>query len=92
VLARWSRDGKELYFVAPDGKLMAAPVDGRGAEFRAGAAVPLFTPAFAESAAVSPFTLQYDVARDGRFLINIALDTVSASPITLIMNWQGRAR
>ena len=92
VLARWSRDGNELYFVAPDGKLMAVPVDGRGAEFRAGAPVPLFSPAFTESAAVSPFTLQYDVARDGRFLINMTLDKVSATPITVILNWQDRAR
>ncbi len=58
VQARSSRDGNELHFVALDGRLMAAPVDGRGAEFRAGAPVPLFTPAFTESVAVSPFTHQ----------------------------------
>jgi Tol biopolymer transport system component len=92
VLARWSHDGNELYFVAPDGILMAAPVDGRGAEFRAGAPVPLFTPAFTESVAVSPFTPQYDVSRDGRFLINLTLDRASATPITLVLNWPGRAR
>jgi hypothetical protein len=30
---------------------------------------------------------QYDVASDGRFLINTVLDS-AAAPITLLMNWQ----
>jgi len=32
---RWSADGKELYFIAPDGKLMAAPITST-ATFAAG--------------------------------------------------------
>ena len=92
VQARWSRDGKELYFVAPDGKLMAVPVDGSGPAFRAGPPVALFTPRFVESASVNPFTAQYDVARDGRFLINMSLDNMSEAPITLILNWKSGAR
>jgi hypothetical protein len=31
---------------------------------------------------------QYDVAPDGRFLINVTDDEVSAPPITVILNWQ----
>ncbi len=27
---RWRRDGKELFYIAPDGKLMAAPIQGAG--------------------------------------------------------------
>ena len=34
---------------------------------------------------------QYDVAPDGRFLINTVLDEVPA-PITLLMNWNPVAR
>jgi hypothetical protein len=30
---------------------------------------------------------QYDVTRDGRFLINAVVDE-AASPITLLMNWR----
>ena len=30
---------------------------------------------------------QYDVAADGRFLINTELDDDAATPITLIQNW-----
>jgi hypothetical protein len=30
---------------------------------------------------------QYDVAPDGRFLINMELDDAAATPTTLIQNW-----
>jgi hypothetical protein len=32
--------------------------------------------------------VQYDVARDGRFLINMAIDDAATSPITLLLNWK----
>ena len=35
---------------------------------------------------------QYDVTRDGRFLINTVLDDATATPITLIQNWAGGRR
>ena len=34
---------------------------------------------------------QYDVAPDGRFLINTVLDS-AAAPITLILNWNPAAK
>ena len=34
---------------------------------------------------------QYDVSRDGRFLINTVLDDV-ATPITLLQNWKPPAK
>jgi hypothetical protein len=30
---------------------------------------------------------QYDVAPDGRFLINVTTDEAVASPITVVLNW-----
>src|SRR5262249_55575050 len=38
---RWRADGKELYFIAPDGKLMAASI-AEGATFTAEAPIALF--------------------------------------------------
>ena len=35
---RWRRDGKELFYIAPDGKLMAAPIQSAGTD--AGGQVP----------------------------------------------------
>ncbi len=39
-------------------------------------------------AALVGFRQQYDVAPDGRFLINVTPE--SAAPITLILNWRGK--
>jgi Tol biopolymer transport system component len=87
VHPRWSRDGSELFYIAPDGKLMAVKVSTAGSAFQTSAAVALFAPRLAESAAINPFNAQYDVAPDGRFLINVAVDDLASSPITLILNW-----
>jgi Tol biopolymer transport system component len=89
VHARWSRDGRELFYIAADGKLMAVQVGATGAMFRAAPPVALFTPRFVESAAANPFNPHYDVAADGRFLINVAVDDLASAPITLILNWRG---
>src|SRR5712692_1489429 len=37
----WRRDGKELFYLAGDGKLMAVPIEG-GPTFSPGVPVPLF--------------------------------------------------
>jgi serine/threonine protein kinase/Tol biopolymer transport system component len=83
---RWRADGKELYFIASDGKLMAVPVSSSGSAFEARAAVPLFQVRIV-SASASAHKPQYAVARDGRFLINQPVKEATATPITLLMNW-----
>jgi eukaryotic-like serine/threonine-protein kinase len=83
---RWGSGGKELDYIAPDGILMAAPIAIEDAAIEPGRPVALFhTRIFGggTDVAVGP---QYDVSRDGRFLINTVLEDV-ASPITLIQNW-----
>ena len=86
---RWRADGKELYFVALDGKMMAAPITDQGSTLSVGNAVPLFqaTPA----AGIGFNRQEYVVTRDGRFLINQPAETSSASPITLILNWKPKS-
>jgi Tol biopolymer transport system component len=83
---RWRADGKELYFIAPDGKMMAASIIDEGSSLSLGTALPLFqaTPA----AGTGTNRQEYVVTRDGRFLINQPVETSSASPITLILNWK----
>jgi hypothetical protein len=34
--------------------------------------------------------IQFDVSREGKFLINSLLEDVGASPITLLQNWKGK--
>jgi serine/threonine protein kinase len=85
---RWRADGKELYYLAPDNKLIAVSVMVLGAAFTPGTPETLFQTRIA-SAVQRP---QYDVARDGRFLINTELNDASAEPIHLLLNWRPPAR
>jgi Tol biopolymer transport system component len=85
VQPRWSADGKELYYVAPDGKLMAVSVAVRGATLERGRPISLFSTRIMRGEA--PFKAQYAVSRDGRFLIHEVAQS-SLSPITLILNWK----
>jgi eukaryotic-like serine/threonine-protein kinase len=78
----WSRDGKELYFIALDGKLMAVQVaTGPGGAFQGGAPKALFDPHIAGDR-----TDTFDVAKDGRFLIPVVAGQ-SGGPITVVVNW-----
>jgi Tol biopolymer transport system component len=89
---RWHPDGNELYFVAPDGTLMAAPVTTRN---QAGASsLDVGTPA-----ALFPTRIlagnrtgfaQYAVSRDGRFLIFQPAESTT-SPLMLLLNWRSPA-
>ena len=88
VYPRWSRDGKELYFIAPDAKLMVASIQRTSLPIEAGVPAPLFqTQRLGGGVNVIAHGHQYDVARDGRFLINVDAEPY-APPITLLLNWQ----
>ena len=84
---RWQRDGKELYYLAPDSKLMAAPVRSVSTAFEAGAPAPLFQTRIVFSGNFT-FRHNYAVAADGRFLINVPVEEATTSPITVILNWK----
>jgi Tol biopolymer transport system component len=79
---RWSKDGKEMFFFAPDNRLMAAAVKTEGS-FEIGAIHPLF------QSRQMGMSFRYDVAKDGqRFLVNAGLKE-ELSPITMVTNWVG---
>jgi eukaryotic-like serine/threonine-protein kinase len=83
---RWSGNGKELFFLSPDYKLMAVPVT-IGANFDAGPPTMLFqaTP----RQAFSLFDLfSYGVSRDGkRFLVIAQARETQTAPLSVILNW-----
>jgi Tol biopolymer transport system component len=85
--ARWARDGKELFYLSSDGTLMAAPITVKGSAIDYFAGVPLFHTRIVGGGTDVNLGIQFDVSRDGRFLINTLLDEVGASPITLLQNW-----
>ena len=93
VQPQWRPDGKELFYVAPDARLMAVPI-AVGADrqtLEAGAPAPLFPTRLASGANISVGAAlskpQYAVAPDGRFLMNVSVDGPSDSPITVVVNW-----
>ncbi len=91
IYPAWRRDGKELYYLDPGGNLMAVPITVAGGVLEAGAPSLLFhTRIFGGGVDVQQGR-NYDVASDGRFLINTLADDALA-PITLIQNWNPEAK
>jgi len=73
--ARWRRDGREIFYLASDGTLMATAVDGSGAQFETGLVEALFRTPF-----LYPPYRAYEVSPDGqRFLINTLVVTPGSS-------------
>ena len=90
---RWRPDGTALYYIAPDSRLMAAPIASSGTVLQPGLPTALFQPRIAFGGTVVVGTRQqYDVAPDGRFLINVNADESTAAPITVITNWNPEAK
>jgi dipeptidyl aminopeptidase/acylaminoacyl peptidase len=85
---RWCRDGKELFYIALDGRLMAVPIQlTSGVQSVAGTPVPLFITHIG-GAIQRTDRQQYIVSPDCRqFLMNTVVEE-SAPPITLILNWK----
>ncbi len=83
---RWSDDGTEIFYIAPDAKLTAVSVALDGASPVVKPPVPLFQTHLATGTNVLGNKPQYAVARDGRFLLNTAVESPSA-PIAVAVNW-----
>jgi len=66
---------------------MAASITVTGNKLIPGAPQMLFRTHISQGGRDVQQGRQYDVAADGRFLINTDLEVDSATPITLIQNW-----
>ncbi len=86
VQTRWRADGKELYFVSPESKLMAVSISVANGSVTPGSPITLFPVRLATGLGTNK--QQYVVSRDGKFLINESLESASPTPITLILNWK----
>jgi Tol biopolymer transport system component len=88
---RWRGDGKELFYVAADGKIMAVPVK-EGANFNPGAPAALFQANPKEPVATSE-QVMYDVTQDGqRFLINTYVKNGEIQPMFVVLNWDAESK
>jgi dipeptidyl aminopeptidase/acylaminoacyl peptidase len=81
---RWRRDGRELYYLAPDRTMMAVAVQP-GAPLQFQRPKPLF---HSSAASMNVFRSLYAVSAAGdRFLVDSAESNGKEEPITLLMNW-----
>jgi Tol biopolymer transport system component len=85
---RWSTDGKHIFYISDDSKLMNVDVAVSGDELIASVPRPLFS----VTLAATPGT-QYDVSRDGkRFLLNVTGESPGNPPMTIVQNWTSKLR
>ena len=83
---RWRPDGRELFYVAPDGKLMAVAIDvADGKTLKPGAPTALFVTRIS-STRTAGSRHEYVISNDGqRFLMNTFVEQKDV-PITLVLN------
>jgi Tol biopolymer transport system component len=62
----WSRDGKELFFIAPDRQMMAVSIHNGSGSLQIGTPKALF-----DSKLAQLLSAGFDVDKDGRFLIPV---------------------
>jgi Tol biopolymer transport system component len=81
----WRHDGRELFFIAGDGQVMATSVKTGEAEFQFETPKPLFKP---RMLGWTTNFHEFDVSPDGqRFLIGTRIGEPTAPPPTVILNW-----
>jgi Tol biopolymer transport system component len=80
---RWRGDGRELFFLQPDGTMMAARIDSAKG-FDAAVPQPLFQTGITSTQNNHP----YLVTKDGqRFLVPV-IDPSVSSQMTVVLNWR----
>ena len=93
--ARFRPDGKEIYFISPEAKFMAASFDVRGGLPQISIPAPLFAVSRVqmEDAYVGTRARNWDVFPDGnRFLFSLPVSETDPSLLTVVLNWAGPAK
>ena len=92
ALARWSADGRELYYRTDEG-VMAVEIDGRGDNFEVGTPFKLFEGPFlggTAGVAIGGFVFpDYTVSADGQSFVMFEgrAETSRATSVRLVTNW-----
>jgi len=85
-LARWRRDGKEIYYVSRQGEVMAAEVAVRSGTLEVGKVQKLF------GGLDTTRAYPYVPTADGQKFIVASALSASAQPLTLVQNWMALLR
>jgi serine/threonine protein kinase len=81
----WAHNGKELFYVSNDKKMMAVDVKGEGTTFQRGTPRPLFDrriPSF--NTPLAQFAVSSD---DSKFIVANPVAENESVPITVVVNW-----
>jgi len=81
---RWRRDGKEIFYISPDGALMVVGVNTKS-RFEAGSPSKLFDVPIRLYLPENPDP--YDVAPDGQRFLVMARDEAFSASITVTVDW-----
>jgi Tol biopolymer transport system component len=82
---RWSRDGRELFYISADQKMMSVRMDLANGRIQAGIPQELFP---VRVTGLTDTRTHYAVTQDSRrFLVNTRNERSAVSPITVVLNW-----
>jgi Tol biopolymer transport system component len=86
IFPRWRGDGRELFFVSGDNRLMSAAIRFEPA-FQAAEPAALFR--LRSPIGILPTEISgFDVARDGQRFVVVVMDSANSPPLTVVVNWQ----
>jgi serine/threonine protein kinase/Tol biopolymer transport system component len=85
VTPRWRRDGKELFYLAPDRKIMSVDVGTNGTALDHTPPKALFETTV--DAVNTVATNRYDVSADGQRFLVAPVDEARSERITIVVNW-----
>jgi Tol biopolymer transport system component/predicted Ser/Thr protein kinase len=87
TVPRWSRDGKELFFISLDRQLVRVPVSASGNSFQPGTPAVLF-----RTNAMSSNGFSWQITPDGQRFVIVGLDQQDSQPVVLVVNWQAELK
>ena len=87
---RWRSDGREIFYIGTDRKLMSVEVSEPNSTFQAATPQTLFD---AGVLAINDFSFVYDVAPDGkRFLLVTPANQDRAAPLSILTNFRAQLK
>jgi hypothetical protein len=84
--AALAHDGKELFFISPDWKMMAADVS-TNSTFQAGTPHALFDTDMVDTGTRTG-PMSWDIATDGKRFLIISDNSAGASSLNVVLNWR----
>lgn len=83
---RWRRNGKELFYISPDWKMMSVNVS-TSPVFQSGTSQPLFDTDEVDTG-IRTGPMSWDISPDGNRFLIISENSADTSSLNVILNWQ----